>query len=305
MPDAATAYIDPFFDETTLVITCDVVEPADGKGYDRDPRSIAKRAEAYLKSTGIGDTAYFGPEPEFFIFDSVEWGVDMSGAHARSLRRGRLVVRREVRRRQHRPPPARQGRLLPGAAGRQPQRHARRHVPRARGLRRAGRGAPPRSGHRRPVRDRHQVQHAGAARRLDPGAEVHRAQRRPQLRQDRDLHAQAHRRRQRLRHARAPVDLEGRQEPVRRQRLRRPVRDRAVLHRRHHQARPRAERHHQPADQLLQAPGARLRGPGQAGLLGAQPLGLDPHPLRATGQGRRIESASRIRVPTPTCASPR
>ena len=58
---------------------CDVIEPTDGKGYDRDPRSLAKRAEAYLKSTGLGDTAYFGPEPEFFIFDSVTWGVDMSG----------------------------------------------------------------------------------------------------------------------------------------------------------------------------------------------------------------------------------
>lgn len=80
MPDADSAYIDPFFDETTLVLTCDVIEPSDGKGYDRDPRSIAKRAEAYLKSTGLGDTAYFGPEPEFFIFDSVEWSVDMSGS---------------------------------------------------------------------------------------------------------------------------------------------------------------------------------------------------------------------------------
>ena len=79
MPDPSTAYIDPFFDETTVVITCDVVDPADGRGYDRDPRSIAKRAEAYLKSSGIGDTAYFGPEPEFFIFDSVAWSVDMSG----------------------------------------------------------------------------------------------------------------------------------------------------------------------------------------------------------------------------------
>jgi glutamine synthetase len=79
MPDPETAFIDPFFDETTMVITCDVVEPSDGKGYDRDPRSIAKRAEAFLKSSGLGDTAYFGPEPEFFIFDSVEWNIDMSG----------------------------------------------------------------------------------------------------------------------------------------------------------------------------------------------------------------------------------
>jgi glutamine synthetase len=73
MPDPDTAYVDPFFDETTIVLSCDVVDPADGRGYDRDPRSIAKRAEAYLKSSGIGDTAYFGPEPEFFIFDGVEW----------------------------------------------------------------------------------------------------------------------------------------------------------------------------------------------------------------------------------------
>lgn len=78
-PDPSTAKIDPFFEETTVFITCDVIEPSDGKGYDRDPRSIAKRAEAYLKSSGLGDTAYFGPEPEFFIFDGVSWHADMSG----------------------------------------------------------------------------------------------------------------------------------------------------------------------------------------------------------------------------------
>ncbi|HEY5761670.1 MAG TPA: type I glutamate--ammonia ligase [Rhodocyclaceae bacterium] len=83
MPDPVTAYIDPFMDETTVVVSCDVVDPTDGKGYDRDPRSIAKRAEAYLKSSGVGDTAYFGPEPEFFIFDSVEWSVDMSGSYCK------------------------------------------------------------------------------------------------------------------------------------------------------------------------------------------------------------------------------
>jgi glutamine synthetase type I len=83
MPDPDTANIDPFMDEPTLLLSCDVVEPDTGKGYDRDPRSIAKRAEAYLKSTGIGDTAYFGPEPEFFIFDSVTWHDDMSGCHVK------------------------------------------------------------------------------------------------------------------------------------------------------------------------------------------------------------------------------
>ncbi|MBU3630462.1 type I glutamate--ammonia ligase [Polynucleobacter sp. AP-Melu-500A-A1] len=79
MPDPTACYIDPFYEEPTLVITCDVIEPSDGKGYDRDPRSIAKRAEAYLKSSGLGDAAYFGPEPEFFIFDGVRWGTDMQG----------------------------------------------------------------------------------------------------------------------------------------------------------------------------------------------------------------------------------
>ncbi len=79
MPDPDTANIDPFFEEPTLILTCDVVEPGDGKPYERDPRSLAKRAEAYMKASGLGDAAYFGPEPEFFIFDSVRWQVDMSG----------------------------------------------------------------------------------------------------------------------------------------------------------------------------------------------------------------------------------
>lgn len=79
MPDPETARMDPFREEPTLILTCDVIEPTDGKGYDRDPRSIARRAEAYLKSSGLGDAAYFGPEPEFFIFDSITWGDEMSG----------------------------------------------------------------------------------------------------------------------------------------------------------------------------------------------------------------------------------
>lgn len=77
MPDAATAVLDPFTDEATINITCDVVEPATGEGYERDPRSIANRAEAYLKASGIADTAYFGPENEFFVFDDVKWTTEM------------------------------------------------------------------------------------------------------------------------------------------------------------------------------------------------------------------------------------
>jgi len=80
MPDSSAVVMDPFMEEPTLIVRCDIVEPATMEGYERDPRSIAKRAEDYMKSTGIADTAYFGPEPEFFIFDDVRWGADMSGA---------------------------------------------------------------------------------------------------------------------------------------------------------------------------------------------------------------------------------
>ncbi len=80
MPEDATAVMDPFSDEPTMIVRCDILEPLTMQGYERDPRSVAKRAEAYLKSTGVADSAYFGPEPEFFILDDVRWGADMSGA---------------------------------------------------------------------------------------------------------------------------------------------------------------------------------------------------------------------------------
>ncbi len=80
MPDCTTAVMDPFFEEATLILRCDIVEPTTMQGYERDPRSVAKRAEAYLKSTGIADAAFFGPEPEFFVLDDVRWGSNMSGS---------------------------------------------------------------------------------------------------------------------------------------------------------------------------------------------------------------------------------
>ena len=79
--DLSTAKIDPFYEQNTLFITCNVVDPVTGQTYIKCPRGIAKKAEQYLKESGIGDTAYFGPEPEFFIFDSVTWGADHSGCH--------------------------------------------------------------------------------------------------------------------------------------------------------------------------------------------------------------------------------
>ena len=168
MPDPATANMDPFREEPTLMLTCDVVEPSDGKGYSRDPRSIAKRAEAYLKSSGLGDTAYFGPEPEFFIFDSVTWNVDMSGCGVKiNSEEAAWSTGKEFEGGNLGPPSGGQGRLLPGSPGRFVPGHALGDVPDPRADGRAGRSAPPRSRGCGPERDRHQVLDAGAARRLD------------------------------------------------------------------------------------------------------------------------------------------
>ncbi|MBA2652122.1 MAG: type I glutamate--ammonia ligase [Tatlockia sp.] len=80
LPDFSTIMPDPFYQDNTLIVRCDVVDPQTSLPYDRDPRAIAKRGEVYLKSTGIADKAYFGPEPEFFIFDDVRSHTSMRGA---------------------------------------------------------------------------------------------------------------------------------------------------------------------------------------------------------------------------------
>ncbi|AUI85019.1 type I glutamate--ammonia ligase [Vibrio azureus] len=80
MPDASSAVLDPFTEDATLNIRCDILEPATMQGYDRDPRSIAKRAEDFMRSTGLADTVLIGPEPEFFLFDDVKFSTDMSGS---------------------------------------------------------------------------------------------------------------------------------------------------------------------------------------------------------------------------------
>lgn len=80
LPDPESAVIDPFRDEATLLIRCDIHDPTTMESYARDPRSVARRAEQYLKSSNIADTCYFGPEPEFFILDDVRWKIDINGA---------------------------------------------------------------------------------------------------------------------------------------------------------------------------------------------------------------------------------
>ena len=79
MPDTEAAFVDPFSEYSTLNLRCDVLEPDTLQAYNRCPRSLAKRAEAYLAASGVADAAFFGPEPEFFVFDDVRWKNDISG----------------------------------------------------------------------------------------------------------------------------------------------------------------------------------------------------------------------------------
>ena len=81
--DVNTLKIDPFYEHNTLFVMCDVIDPVTQVEYGKCPRGVALRAENFLKQSGIGDTAYFGPEAEFFVFDSITWGADHSGSHVK------------------------------------------------------------------------------------------------------------------------------------------------------------------------------------------------------------------------------
>src|SRR5467141_1769127 len=81
IPDPDTAQIDPFLKDPTLVMICDIADPITRESYSRDPRNIAKKAEAYLKASGVADVAYFGPEAEFFIFDDIRFDSTENSAY--------------------------------------------------------------------------------------------------------------------------------------------------------------------------------------------------------------------------------
>ena len=285
-PDADSARIDPFTDETTLNITCDVIEPMDGKGYDRDPRSLAKRAEAYLKSTGIGDTAYFGPEPEFFIFDSVTWGVDMSGCFVKikseeapwssgeEYEGGNMAHRAPVK-----------GGYFPV-----PPIDTLQDIRNAIALALEEQGVEVEVFH-------HEVAAAGQN---EIGTKFNTLVKRADWMQilKYTVHMVAHTYGKTATFMPKPIVgdngsgmhvhqsvWKGGQEPLRRHRLCRPFGARALLHRRHHQAHQGAQRYHQPGHELVQALGAGVRGADQPGLFGPQPLGGMPHSLREQPEG--------------------
>ncbi len=128
MPDPETACMDPFTVQPQLIIFCDILEPSTGQPYDRDPRSTAKKALAYMESLGIGDTAYFGPEAEFFVFDDVRFSTSMNKmSYQFDSTEGPYNSDAEFEGGNPGSPPGGQGRLLPGRAGRQRNRSARRN----------------------------------------------------------------------------------------------------------------------------------------------------------------------------------
>ena len=208
MPQAETATLDPFTAEPTLSVICEVARPGDPRAVCEGPAPDRRRTpRSYLLATGIADTAYFGPECEFFVFDSVAYGLDTNRSHYE-------VDSAEGHWNSGTPGPrlhgAPEGGLLPAGAARHAARPAHRDGADARAARHPVRVPPPRGRLRRPVRDRPALPDADAHGRPGAGLQVRRQEHRAEARQDGDVHAEADLRRQRLGHALPPVALEGR-----------------------------------------------------------------------------------------------
>ena len=131
-PDPTTAYLDPFRTDKTLVVNFFIHDPLTGEAYSRDPRNIARKAQEYLKSTGIGDTAFFAPEAEFYVFDDVRFETKQNtGYYSIDSIAGAWNTGPRGRGRQPRLQGQVQGRLLPRSPGRPLRRPARRDVARS------------------------------------------------------------------------------------------------------------------------------------------------------------------------------
>ena len=256
MPDPDSAILDPFTDETTLNLRCDVLDPLTMTGYERCSRSLAGRAIAYMQSTGIADDVLFGPEPEFFVFDSVTWEDTMAGTSYRirseeadwskgiEYEDGNMGHRPGVKGGYFPVPPVDSLSDLRGAMC----------------LAMEEMGLTVEVHH-------HEVATAGQCEIGTQFASLIRKADELQILkycvfnvahaygQDRDFHAEAARRRQRQRDALPPVAGGGREEPLHRRQVRGPVAGGALVHRRHLQACARPERVHQRRHQQLQAPG--------------------------------------------------
>ena len=302
-PDPTTAYIDPFRVAKTLVVNFFIHDPITGEAYSRDPRNIARKAMAYMASTGIGDQAFFAPEAEFYVFDSVrfETGVNKGFYHIESeagawntgqdteTNRGYKVRYK--------------GGYFPVA----PYDHfGELRDEMVLEMERAGLHV---------ERAHHEVGTAGQAEINYKFDELLKAA-------DDVMKFKYIVKNVAWRNGKTatfmpkpifgdngsgmhvpPVHLEQRRAAVlRRDRVRRPLGHRALLHRRHPQARPVAAGVHQPDGELLPPPGARLRGPDQPGLQPAQPLGVRAHPdhrLEPEGQAHRVPLPRPVGQPVP------
>ncbi len=306
MPDPDSAVLDPFAAKPSLILFCDIIEPSTGQPYGRDPRSTAKKAEAYLKSSGVGDTAFFGPEAEFFIFDSARFGTggnygmfqldSMEGPQAsvKDYPEGNMGHRPSIKGGYFPVPPVDsesdlRAEMLStmGEMGVAIEKH---HHEVAQSQHELGMKFGPLV----KMADQmqiykyciHNVAHSYGKTATfmpkpiygDNGSGMH-------------VHQSIWKAGKPLFAGNGYADLS---EIC------------ALLHRRHHQARQGAERLHQPLDQQLQAPDPGVRSAGAARLLGAQPLRLLPHPVRDQPEGASAwKCASPTRRRTPTSPSPR
>ena len=299
IPDLDTAYLDPFRAEKTLNINFSIVDPFTDEPYSRDPRHVAAKAEAYLKSTGIADTAFFAPEAEFYIFDDVRFETKQNAGYyyIDSIEGAWNTGRVEEGGNRGLQDPV-QGRLLPRPAGRPLRRPARRDDARARRARPGGRARAPRGRHRRPGGDQLPVRHAAASRptRSCCSSTSSRTSRGPHGKTATFMPKPIFGDNGSGMHCHQSLWKDG--EPLfYDERGYGGLSDTgALVHRRPAAPRAVAAGVHQPDGELLPPAGAGLRGPGQPGLLGPQPLGLRPHPGHRARTRRPSASSSACRT---------